>query len=180
MKDIVLVTSNQHKAHYFSQMIGMDVENIAIDVEEIQSLDIREVATHKVKLAYAVVKRPVVVEDTQLVFHALGLLPGPFIKWFLDSLGVEGLCKLLEPYADRTATAGAVIAYFDGTNLELFEKSLSGKIADSPRGSSGFGWNRIFIPEGSDKTLGEMDEEEFELFYKKVKAFDELAKFLNS
>lgn len=177
--NIVYVTGNENKARLFNKMLGLELERAKVDVPEIQSLDPIEVVQHKVTAAYRILKRPVIVEDTFLTIHALGKLPGPFIKWFLEELKLEGLCRLLDG-KDRNAVAGAVIAYYDGKRLELFKRSLKGAISDNPRGDSGFGWNGVFIPEGSKKTLGEMDEDEFKKFYMRIKPFDEVATFLKN
>ena len=180
MKDVIFVTGNQKKAEYFSKMVGVDVPHMKLDVDEIQSTDLVEIITHKAKQAYEQAQRPVIVEDTRLSFNALGGLPGPFVKWFLDTLGDEGLCRLLDSYDDRSAVAGAAMAYYDGSLLEVFEKELPGTIADKPKGSNGFGWNRIFIPAGSTITLGEMTDDAFKKQYCKIKPFDELSAFLKS
>lgn len=177
--NIVYVTGNENKARLFNKMLGLELERAKVDVPEIQSLDPIGVVQHKVTVAYRILKRPVIVEDTFLTIHALGKLPGPFIKWFLEELKLEGLCRLLDG-KDRNAVAGAVIAYYDGKRLELFKRSLKGTISDSPRGDSGFGWNSIFIPENSNKTLGEMAEDEFETYYARIKPFDAVAKYLIS
>ncbi len=176
--NVYFVSSNDHKAKYFSKMTGLDIERVSLDVDEIQSLDLKEVVEHKVKLAYERVKKPVIVEDTKLIFNALGNLPGPFIKFFLDELGVDGICKLLNGYEDRSATAGAAIAYYDGKILKIFEYEYKGRISQKPEGSSGFGWNRVFIPDGENTTLGNMSEEDFEKYYGKIKPFDQISNFL--
>ncbi len=175
----VYVTGNEHKARLFNQMVGLDLEHVRADMDEIQSLDLRAVVEHKAKAAYKLLKRPVLVEDTKLVFPVLGALPGPLIKWFLEELSVEGLCRLLDG-KERTAIAGAAIAYYDGEVLEIFEKELSGTIAQEPKGDSGFGWNRIFIPEGANLTLGQMPDNEFAKWYVKIKPFEELSLFLDN
>ncbi len=180
MKNLVYVTGNAQKAKHFAAMMKMDIPHISIDVDEIQSLDIREVVEHKARQAYAQVKQPVIVEDTQLIFSSLGALPGPFIKWFQHELGHEGLCRLLGG-KERTAFAGAAMAYFDGADITIFERQLEGAIVDKPSESkTGFGWNIIFKPKGSSITLGEMDELEFHRWYAQIKPFDELKKFLSS
>ena len=176
--NLVYVTGNEHKARYFSKMVGLEIERIKIDLDEIQSLDLREIVEHKVKQAYSELKRPVIVEDTKLVFNALGLLPGPFIKFFLEELGEEGICNILNSYNDRSAVAGAAIAFYDGITLKIFENSYSGSISRKPEGESGFGWNKVFIPEGEAATLGSMSEEDFEVHYKRIKPFKEIADFL--
>ncbi len=176
----VYVTGNPHKARLFNQMVNMELDHEKANIDELQSLDLLEIVEHKAKSAYELLKRPVIVEDTQLMFHAMGKLPGPLIKWFLEELGADKLCKILDPFEDRHATAGAAIAYYDGRSLQIFESSLGGEISNGPRGDSGFGWNVIFIPEGSDKTFGELEEKEFIKYYKKVKPFDQLASYLRS
>ena len=180
MIKVVYITGNPHKAEYFSKIMGQDIDHMKVDVDEIQSLDLTEIVTHKVKQAYELVQGPVLIEDTKLTFNALNGLPGPLIKWFLEQLGAEGLCKILDPFDDRSAVAGAAAAYYDGHLLEVFTKEHAGKIALKPDGTDGFGWNRVFIPEGSDKTLAQMDEETFKSYYNKIKPFDELKAFLES
>ncbi len=175
----VYVTGNVNKAKHFSAMLGRDIEHVAVDVEEIQSLDVREVVAHKARAAYEKIKRPVIVEDTTLVFTALGALPGPLIKWFLEELKPEGLSALLEG-KDRTAIIGSAIAYYDGEQLEIFTTEKRGTIADYPRGTNGWGFDPGFILDGQDKTNAELSDEEYELMYKGVKPFAELAEFLSS
>lgn len=161
MKDVpIFITGNAAKAEQLSWHLGVTLDHQAADVPEIQSLDLEEVVEYKAKAAYETVKRPVLVEDTSLVFHALGRLPGPLIKWFLNELGNEGLCRLLDNYEDRSATATALFGYYDGENLLTFEGQVEGKIAEKPVGEHGFGWDPIFIPKGYDKTWGEMTKEE--------------------
>ena len=176
----IYVTGNKKKAKYFSRMVGLEFENQSIDVDEIQSLDIREVVTHKARAAYEIIKAPVVVEDTYLQFTALHGLPGTYIKWFLETVGNEGLCRLVDSYDDRSATAGACIAYYDGDEIHVFESSLNGSIAKEPKAGLEFGWNPIFIPNGETRTLGEMSEKEFETFYQQVKPFAKFKEFVQS
>ena len=178
--NVVFVTSNAHKAKYFSELIGHDIQHESVDMPEIQSLDVDEVVTAKAKAAYELIKQPVIVEDTSLVIRAMGRLPGTFIKWFLDELGPEGLCSLADADPARSAIASATFAYYDGNHLRLFTGSLAGTIAKMPLGESGFGWNRVFIPEGSTLTLGQMDEAAFKKEYMKIKHFAAVKEFIDN
>ena len=177
--NVVYVTGNPHKAKYFNKMVGLSLQHKKFDVDEIQSLDSVEIIKHKAKQAYKLAKCPVIIEDTKLTFNALGRLPGPFIKWFQQESGEEGLCRLLDGYNDRSTIAGAAMAYYDGMKLEVFESELRGKIVQNPIGDNGFGWNVIFKPEGANVTLGQMSEKEFKKWYAKVKPFAELKAFLD-
>lgn len=162
MKDFVFVSGNLHKVHWLDKFLGQKVAHAKLDLDEIQSLNPHEVITHKTKQAYKTLHRPVLVEDTSLQFDALGNLPGPFIKFFLEQLGNDGLCKLLEPYSDKRALAMVIYGYYDGKAMHFFEATKKGIIAPTPRGNMGHGWDPIFIPEGSDKTYGEMSQIEYE------------------
>ncbi len=181
MIDAVYVTGNPHKAKYFARMTKLDIPHINLDLDELQSTSLLEIVEHKARQAYAITNKPVIVEDSKLSFGVLGALPGTFIKWFQQEIGEDGLCKLLNGYDDRSAFAGAAIAYFDGTNLSIFERQLEGSIAKVPStNSTGFGWNTIFIPKGADITFADMEESEFEKWYAKVKPFDKITAFLKN
>lgn len=157
---LTFITGNPSKAEQLSRHLEYPVEHKKLDIPEIQSLDLKEIAEHKAKEAYKQIRGPVLVEDTSLVFHALGRLPGTLIKWFLAELDNEGLCRLLDGYQDRSAQAKVCFCFYDGNDLEVFEGEMNGTIANSPRGERGFGWDPIFIPSGKDKTWGEMNVEE--------------------
>jgi len=180
VNDIVFITGNQHKADYLAKWLGMPINHQKVDLTEIQSLDLHEVVEHKVREAYRIIQKPVLVEDVSLTFHALGRLPGTLVKWFLEELGNEGLCKLLNGYNDRSATASIMYGLFDGQTVRMFEAEVLGSIPDKPRGDLGFGWNAIFIPEGTHKTYAEMTDDELEPFSHRAKAIAKLKGFLQS
>lgn len=162
MIQLNFVTGNINKAKLLQKAIGFDVTHSHIDLTEIQSLDLEEIIVHKVKEAYSKLNSPVIVHDTALYFNALGHLPGPFIKWFLDSLGNNGLCKILDGFDDRSAYATVMLAFYDGKDIKIFQEKILGEIAKSPKGEKGFGWDPVFIPTGYDKTRAQLDESHYE------------------
>ena len=176
---ITFITGNQSKADYLARYLGYPVDHHKLDLDEIQSLDLKEIVGHKVKQAFAVIKTPVIVEDVALEFHAWGRLPGPFIKFFLEEMSFEDICSLLEG-KQRTATARCVFGYFDGARLELLESSLEGKVPNKPSGENGFGWDKIFIPEGYQVTRASLGEEDDRKTYLRIKPFERLKTFLES
>jgi inosine triphosphate pyrophosphatase len=98
----------------------------------------------------------VLTEDTSLEFHALKGLPGPYIKYFLEALGHDGLNNLLAAYEDKSCTAVCTFAYCGGPGqpVILFQGRTEGKIVP-PRGPGTFGWDSVFeFPEG--ETYAEM------------------------
>ena len=134
------------------------LESAALDLPELQG-EPEDIARAKCRLAAAAVGGPVVVEDTSLCFVALGGLPGPYIKWFLDKLGHDGLLALLAGFEDKSAYAQCVFAHAVGPGVEptVFVGRTPGKIVP-PRGPIAFGWDPVFQPdEGNGLTYAEMD-----------------------
>ncbi len=179
MKNITFITGNQNKADYLSKYLGFEVQHLKLDLDEIQSLSLEKIVEHKVRQAYEKIKSPVIVEDVSLVFEAMGNLPGPFIKFFMEEMSFEDICKLLDGKS-RKAVASCVFGYYDGNLLKLFKGELNGLIPEKPMGENGFGWDKIFVPEGYDITRAEMAEDDDKITYLKIKPFEELKKFLES
>ena len=91
-------------------------------------------------------------------------------KWFIDKLGPDGLAKLVLDKDDKTAYARTIFGYAKNENeIKYYEGLVKGKIV-SPRGTNGFGYDSIFQPDDSDKTLAEMEPEEKEKFSMRIKA----------
>jgi non-canonical purine NTP pyrophosphatase (RdgB/HAM1 family) len=180
MKNVTFITGNQSKADYLSIYLGYPVDHIKLNLEEIQSTNLDEIVEHKVRQAYDLVQKPVIVEDVSLEFEALGGLPGPFIKFFVEKIPFEIICSMIGNGLTRKATARCVFGYFDGEDLKLFEGSLCGEIAEKPSGNNGYGWDKIFIPEGYTVTRALLDEEGYQKTYLKVKPFAKLKKYLES
>jgi len=177
---LVFITGNQNKADYLAKLLGMPISHQKVDLDEIQSLDLRAITEHKVRQAYALVKKPVLVEDVGFSIDALGRLPGPFIKWFIEEIGLAGICRLGDGLPDRSATASCCYGYYDGEELKLIYNERQGTLADEPRGDAGFGWNPIFIPADETLTLGEMSEEAFQKQYLRNKPIQALGEFLRT
>jgi non-canonical purine NTP pyrophosphatase (RdgB/HAM1 family) len=182
--DFIFISGNQHKADYLAKWLGAKVEHRKLDLDEIQSLDPRAVAEHKVRQAYAQVQRPVLVDDVSLTFTAMGHLPGTLIKWFLEELEPEGLCKMVDGLPTRAAVASMMYALYDGKELHTFSATISGKIAPTPRSAADFtwkgSWNTIFIPDGSTKTYAEMTDDELKPFSHRAQAVAKLREYLQT
>lgn len=179
MTDITFITGNQAKADYLAKYLYHPVKHMKIDLTEIQSLDLHEVVEHKVRQAYDHVHGPVLVEDVALEFVAWGRLPGTFIKFFVNEVPFETICHMLDGQ-DRSAVARCVFGYYDGDKVEFVEGGLHGRIAEEPAGGNGFGWDRIFIPDGYSVTRASLDPDDDKITYASIKPFAELKKFLQS
>ncbi|KAJ9584915.1 hypothetical protein L9F63_020721, partial [Diploptera punctata] len=163
-RTIVFVTGNANKLAEVTAILGSSfphkLENRKIDLPEYQG-EIKEICISKCKEAARIVKGPVVIEDTSLCFNALGGLPGPYVKWFLDKIGSDGLHRMLSGWEDKSAYAICTFAYSNGgenDDVVLFQGKTEGSIVN-PRGISGFGWDTCFQPVGYKKTYAELPSE---------------------
>lgn len=177
----LFITGNQNKADYLSRQLGVKLAHQKIDLLEIQSTDLHEITAHKLKQAYEVCQQPVLVEDVSLVFTALGDLPGPYIKWFVDHAGGEACCRMLDGFDDRSAVIRCTYGYYDGERMEFFDAESFGTISDTPRGENGFGFDTFFINDGYDITRAEMSQEENERTYAEImKPFAKVRAFIQT
>ena len=162
-KPIVFVTGNAKKLEEFVAILGKtfpkEVVNKKVDLPEYQG-EIDEISVEKCRAAAAIVKGPVIIEDTCLCFNAMKGLPGPYIKWFLDKLGADGLYRMLDGWEDKSAQAVCTFAYSNGPEepVILFQGRTTGTIV-SPRGPKDFGWDPCFQPDGFEETYAELPKE---------------------
>jgi non-canonical purine NTP pyrophosphatase (RdgB/HAM1 family) len=171
---LTFITSSANKLAEVERILGRPLERAALPLEEIQAIGLEPVVHHKAHQAYAHLGRPVLVEDTGLAFAAWNGLPGALIKWFLATLGTEGICRLLRGETNRVARATSLFGYCDGTGCQVFSGTVSGIVPEVPRGANGFGWDAIFQPHGSDRTFAEMTPEEKDRFSMRRLALKEL------
>ncbi|GBP70603.1 Inosine triphosphate pyrophosphatase [Eumeta japonica] len=177
-KTLTFVTGNIKKLEEVRAILGnnfpFSLINHNLDLPELQG-EIEEISVKKCLEAARRLKTPVIIEDTSLCFNALKGLPGPYIKWFLDKLGPEGLHKLLTGWDDKSAEAVCTFAYCSGDyeDVILFEGKTQGTIV-YPRGPRDFGWDPVFQPEGYVKTYAELSKEEKNKISHRFKALDKL------
>ncbi|XP_015415737.1 PREDICTED: inosine triphosphate pyrophosphatase isoform X2 [Myotis davidii] len=136
-KELVFVTGNAKKLEEVIQILGdkfpCTLVAKKIDLPEYQG-EPDEISIQKCQEAARQVQGPVLVEDTCLCFNALGGLPGPYIKWFLEKLKPEGLHQLLAGFEDKSAYALCTFAFSTGNASEpvrLFRGRTSDKIQES-------------------------------------------------
>lgn len=184
-RTLYFATSNDEKYREIRNALlstGYEVVRLEIDLPEIQSLDPIEVASAKAQQAFVANegKGPVLVEDTGLAIRAWHGYPGALIKWVLDAVGEAGLCRQLDAWDDRRATAMVVLCLFDGTETHLFTGQSDGYITAHPRGVNGFGWDSIFQPEGYPVTYGQMLREDKMKISMRARALEGLRHYLKT
>lgn len=182
MKKIIFVTNTEGKVIEAQDILGdgFKVELKKLDLDEIQTVDGKEVIKKKAEEAYKLLGCPILVEDTSLYFNAWKGLPGALVRWFLDTVGCEGICKMMRAETNRTAYSESVIAYYDGKNLKIVSGKIEGLVPDKPRGDKGFGWDPVFVPSGSDKTFGELEMSEKNRISSRKIALEKLREYLST
>lgn len=131
-----------------------------INLPEIQSLDFTEVIKEKLEEARKHYKgEGMIVEDTGYICEALGNLPGPFSKFFLQDLGTERIYTILKTLGNTKATQVTHLGYMNERDeIKFFTAQVQGVFV-SPRGEGGFGFDPLFIPDGHTQTCAEMSDE---------------------
>lgn len=168
---IHFATTNRNKLKEFEQILQMKLKEARIDLDEIQDIEVEKVVEHKAKKAFGKIKKPVIVEDTGLFLKELNGLPGALIKLFEERLSYNQICGLLKK--NRKASAKTCIGYCDKTQFKCFTGLIQGEISLTPKGSNGFGWDKIFIPKGHTKTFAQMKQEEKNRLSMRRKALEE-------
>ncbi|KAL3329229.1 hypothetical protein AABB24_036366 [Solanum stoloniferum] len=161
-RSVTFVTGNAKKLEEVRAILGQSIPfgSLKLDLPELQG-EPEDISKEKARIAAKEVNGPVLVEDTCLCFNALKGLPGPYIKWFLQRIGHEGLNNLLMAYEDKTAYAMCIFSLSLGPNTEpmTFVGKTLGRIVPA-RGPNDFGWDPIFQPHGYNQTYAEMPKEE--------------------
>ncbi|XP_048800501.1 inosine triphosphate pyrophosphatase isoform X1 [Lagopus muta] len=181
-RSVVFVTGNAKKLEEVTQILGdsspYTLVAKKIDLPEYQG-EPDEISVQKCREAARQIRGPVIIEDTCLCFNALGGLPGPYIKWFLEKLKPEGLYKLLAGFEDKSAYALCTFAFSTGNPEEpvkLFKGQTHGVIVE-PRGPRDFGWDPCFQPDGYDQTYAELPKAVKNSISHRYRALSELSAF---
>lgn len=165
--DITFVTTNNGKAESLRRVFApleVSVRQVSMELPELQTTSLQEIAEHKARYAYPRIGDPaVVVQDAGFFLDAWDGFPGASVKLTLKTLGLDGLLVLVDGRS-RHCAFKECLAYFDGTTPRLFETTIGGTLATEPRGEQQpdaptILW-RLFIPDGCNKTLAEMTSEE--------------------
>ncbi len=182
------ITSNPAKVKLAAERLqkyGVSVAQTNLELEEVQSFDVAEVAEKKIRQAMTKLETPFFVEDSGFYIKALKGFPGPIVKPIMTALGDERVTKLIRPHDSREVEVVGVIAYGDPASgtVKIFQGSYLGTIAESPRGGNTRGWllTRIFIPHGRNQTLAELNDTEWARFlddFRHDDHFDKLGKWL--
>ena len=191
MIELVVATRNRHKTREIQHILGPEfiVRDFAAgtDVPEIleSGTSFRENATLKALAASRHLPALVIADDSGLEVDALDGAPGIYSARYAgaNATSRDKIDKLLSELArvratgdDRCARFRCVVALaLNGDLLGMFEGIVQGRITDTARGDSGFGYDPIFVPDGFEQTFGELSEEVKNTISHRAKAIRALA-----
>lgn len=187
---IHLITSNEGKCREMSRMLaplGHEVVKESIDYPEIQVESLRDVVEFGVKWIVENAWEPwmddpehgFVIDDSGLFITGLKDFPGVYSKFVYYTIGLEGILRLMDGMdKDRGAIFKTSLMYHSVGNDHHFEGSSSGKIIREKRGDQGFGYDPIFVPDGSELTFAEMDTVKKNSYSHRGKAMNRFMEFL--
>jgi len=170
MKSIVFATNNAHKIAEIQDILSDDIKNIPLseigcteDIPE-TSLTIEGNASQKAHYVNDKYKVDCFADDTGLEVDALGGKPGVNSARYAGpghdfEANVTKLLKDLNGQLSRRARFRTVISLVTDDNETLFDGVINGIIINERRGSKGFGYDPVFIPDGYQQTFAEMSPE---------------------
>lgn len=179
---LYLVTGNTNKleeARAILEPYGIWLEKAPVEGKlEIQSDSLIDIALYAARDAYRRLRLPLIVDDSGLFIEALNGFPGPYSSYVYDKIGYQGILKLMESVRNREACFRTVAVLIHHAIEEVFVGETCGVIAESPRGTGGFGFDPIFIPDGYTVTYAEMTLEEKNKVSHRYKAFSKLGEWV--
>ena len=186
---IVFATNNENKLREIRNILGTSFTllslsdlNINDDVPENEP-DLEGNSMLKARHIHKMLNMNVFADDTGLEIEALGGLPGVNSARFAgeDKNSGSNIDKVLEMMGDtanRRARFRTVIALILDGREYFFDGIVNGRIITEKRGREGFGYDPVFVPEGSDRTFAEMPLNEKNKISHRARAFEKLRIFL--
>ena len=178
--DFYFATGNKHKVEEADNVLA--AHNISVkqfeDYEkiEIQHVNLEEITKTALSLIVIKTEKKVFVEDSGLFIHELNGFPGPYSSFVFETLGVEGILKLMTEAASRKAEFRSSVSFGSkGKILGTFSSVTEGTLTAAPRGESGFGFDPIFVPIWTSKTFAQMAIKEKNVYSHRAKALNKLA-----
>ena len=183
MKDLIYVTGNQYKiftAKKFLEPYGINVIGKKIDCIEIQADKIEDVAIFSSQYACNKLKCAVLKNDMGLVIPSLNGFPSAYTHYADDTLGEDGILKLMDGMKDRRAYFLECLAYTEpGKETKVFYSKTEGIIDTKKSGEYGWSWDRIFIPNGQTVPMAHFNDDDRAKLWSED-GYKELAMYLNN
>ena len=180
---IAFVTTNEGKFREVSAKLGeAHIKLVHEDrsYPEIQTDRLEKVVRFAATVLDDQIRGDYLIDDSGLFIEEFGGFPGVYSSYVYKRLGCAGVLKLLQGARNRAARFETVFLLRTADDHEVFHGECRGSIPDRERGSGGFGFDPIFVPDGSKKTFAEMTVTEKNAVSHRAKAVDALAEHLRA
>jgi XTP/dITP diphosphohydrolase len=155
---------------------GIEVVHLDDRYPELQVDTLEEVVEWGLDWLWKRHKKPLMIDDSGLFIDSLKGYPGVYSAYVFKTLGCEGILNLLEGKKDRSAEFRCCAGYIDSKGEKtLVAGKVKGKIITEKKGTGGFGYDPIFVPDGHEKTFAQMSTDEKNSISHRGRAFDLLA-----
>jgi len=180
VKKLLIATGNKGKVQELEDILKIPLETVNIEIDEVQSMDLEYVSKRKTQEAFRMLKKPVITDDVGVFIEVWNNFPGPFVKYANQILGLKKILSLLKNEKNRNVIVKSAVSYHDGKKVHTFIGEVKGTIALEERGTDGWGFDPIIIPNGETQTYAEMGFKKKNQLSHRRKAFDKFKKFLDS
>lgn len=180
-RKLTIVTHNPGKVREFQAGLArhnVELHHLNRTYHELQADTLEEVASFGLQELASEVEGDFCLEDSGLFVDAVRGFPGVYSAYVYKSVGLDGVLKLLKGVEDRRARFASVIAMSSGGETHLFRGDVLGQIARAPRGTGGFGYDPVFVPDGEKRTFAQMSVGEKLKHSHRGRALEKLAGFL--
>ncbi|MFH1353683.1 MAG: RdgB/HAM1 family non-canonical purine NTP pyrophosphatase [bacterium] len=180
---ITFITTNKHKFQEVKAILvdyPIELEHLDMEYEENHDDSLEEIAMDAAEKLANKLNKPIILEDTGLFFAAYQNFPGALSKFIFNSLGYEGIFKLLAG-KKRSAHFKTVTAFCQpGKKPQLFTGIMKGKITEKvfDQDKNFMPYDRIFIPQGEKKTISSMSLKKKNTFSQRGQAFRKFGEYI--
>lgn len=158
MKKIIYITGNNDKfknAKKYADRFGFDLIQKRMEIKEIQSNSIENVAKDKARQAFALLKQPLIVSDSGWSIPSLNGFPGPYMRHINEWFSAEDFLKLMEDKKNRTIVLKYITCAISSNGLKLFKREVKGRFVKQVRGN-GLPSDRVIALNGNKHTIAEL------------------------
>ncbi len=171
---VIIVTQNKNKLEEIAPLFreaDVPFDNVPLQKYEVRADSVELIARVAAEHAYRELGQPLVTEDTGLYIRALNGFPRTYPAFVLDTIGRQGILKLMEDVQDRHAEFITAVAFCNGLETKTFVGRMEGNISRQETGTGGFGYDPIFIPQGESRTYAQLSREEKVAISHRTQAF---------
>lgn len=179
---INIITSNEGKFREYKRKLSPfyeEVKMLNIEYPEIQTNNLEKVVEYAISDLRE--HSPLIIDDSGLFIEALQDFPGVYSSFVMDTLGCEGILRLMKEKENRQARFECVIGYLENQDQQpnFFKGISKGSIIPEIKGDKGFGYDPIFKPIGKSKTFAEIDTEKKNEISHRGRALEKLLDFIS-